>query len=186
MADQKNTFEDIKENVKSGAKEAFGNIKEGAKDVVENAKETVQNINVDEIKADVKETVQDVKEETQEVVQEAKAAVKGEKLDTADTVGGAGYREESSGGNGYAIASLVLGILSIVFALFGKKIIVDILALVMGIVGVVLGAKARKESQTGLATAGFVCSLIGLILSAIGFVCILACASAVGILGGCS
>jgi hypothetical protein len=135
----------------------------------------------DNIKETAKEAFNSVKEEAEEVVQEAKATVQGQKLDTADTVGAAGYRE-NSGASGTAIASLVLGILSLICALFGWS---SIAGLVFGIIGVVLGAKARKEAQTGLATAGFVCSLLGMILCAVGLVCAIACAGAAGILRGC-
>lgn len=135
----------------------------------------IKNV-MNDIKNEAKSAYDDIKEETQEVVEEARAAVKGEKLDSSDTVGGAGYRESGSASNGMAIASLVLGILSMVCAFFGYS---AILGLIFGIVGVVLGAKARKVSQTGLATGGFVCSLIGLIFCAIGLVCAVACASAV-------
>ncbi|MBO4563653.1 MAG: hypothetical protein J5772_08590 [Clostridia bacterium] len=76
-----------------------------------------------------------------------------------------------------AVASLVLGILSLVCAFFGYS---SIAGLIFGIIGVALGANARKQAQTGLATGGFVCSIIGLILCAIGLVCAIACASAVG------
>ena len=95
-------------------------------------------------------------------------------------MGGAGYRADNKTSSGAATASLVLGILSLICVFFGHG---AILGLVFGIVGVVLGAKARKESQTGTATAGFVCSLIGLIICAIGLVCVIACVSSLGLLG---
>ena len=121
---------------------------------------------------DIKNIVNDIKEETKEVIAEAQSAVTGEKLDSADTVGGAGYRDTGKTSNGLAIASLVLGILSLVCAFFGYS---AILGLIFGIIGVVLGTKARKVAQTGLATGGFVCSLIGLIFCAVGLVCALVC-----------
>ena len=138
---------------------------------------------IDNIKDEAKEAYNDVREETQEVVQEVKAAFKGEKLDSANTVGGAGYRSDDNTNKGPAVASLVLGILSLICACFGYS---SIAGLIFGIIGIVLGAKARKVSQTGLATAGFVCSLIGLILCAIGLVCVIACAGAVGLLSAFS
>ena len=112
--------------------------------------------------------------------QEAKASVTGQQLNTAGTVGGAGYRADNKTSSGSATASLVLGILSLICVFFGYG---AILGLVLGIIGVALGAKARKESQTGMATAGFVCSLIGLILCAIGLVCVVACFGSLGLLG---
>ncbi len=126
-------------------------------------------------KDDLKEATEDVKEEAKEVFEEAKAAFTGQKLDTSNVEGGAGYRADNSTSSGAAVASLVLGIISIISSFFGYS---AILGLILGIIGTVLGAKARKEAQTGMATGGFVCSIIGLIFSALGFVCAIACAGA--------
>ena len=132
------------------------------------------------IKEEAGSAYQDIKSEAEEVVQEAKAAVTGQKLDSADTVGGAGYREDEKAGSNKATISLVLGILSLICVWFGYSAIIG---LVLGIVGTYFGAKARKEAQTGIATAGFVCSLIGVILCALGLLCIVACAGTIGALG---
>jgi len=65
-------------------------------------------------------------------------------------------------GKGKAIASLVLGIVSLVFAWL------PFFGLILGIVGLVLAAGAGREGFTGgLKTAGFVCSLIGTIIGAL-------------------
>ncbi len=133
--------------------------------------------NMEEIKNEVSSAVNEVKEEAQEVVQEVKAAAKGETLATANTEGGAGYRADNKTSNGGAVASLVLGILSLISAFFGYGAIIG---LILGIIGTVLGAKARKVSQTGIATGGFVCSLIGLIVSGVMLVCTIACVGALG------
>lgn len=134
----------------------------------------------EDVKQEAKEILSDVKEEAQEVVEEAKAAASGKPLESAGTVGEAGYRAPDNGKNGLAVASLVLGILSIICVFFGYG---AILGLVFGIIGTILGAKARKESQTGLATAGFVCSLVGIILCVLGFVCAIACIGSLAGLG---
>lgn len=60
-----------------------------------------------------------------------------------------------------AVASLVLGIIALVFTLFGTW---AWLGLILGIVGIILGAQAKKTQPSGIATAGFVCSLIAVIL----------------------
>lgn len=134
----------------------------------------------EEVSNEAKESFTAVKEEAAEVFQEAKAAIKGETLDTANNVGGAGYRAaEDPSKKSPATASLVLGILSLICALFGYG---AILGLILGIIGVVLGAKARKINQTGVATAGFVCSLIGLVICGVAIVCVVACAGTIGIL----
>lgn len=78
-----------------------------------------------------------------------------------------------------AVASLVLGIISIVCGLFLTSL--QWLGAIIGIIGIVLGVKARKvPEQHGMATAGLVCSIIGLILCILMYV---ACAACVGALG---
>ena len=67
----------------------------------------------------------------------------------------------------FAIASLALGILSIILAFVYTPI-----GLILGIVGIVLGAKARKEAPSGMATGGFVCSIIGTVICAALLVCV--------------
>jgi ABC-type nickel/cobalt efflux system permease component RcnA len=67
--------------------------------------------------------------------------------------------------NSPAIISLVLGILSI---------LVPIIGVALGVIGVVFSRKAAKEiSQTneegrGLATAGLICSVVGITIQFIG------------------
>jgi len=63
--------------------------------------------------------------------------------------------------NSGATASFVLGIIGIVFWL------VPIFAYPLNIVGLVLGVRAKKISITNKGTAGFVLSLVGLILTSI-------------------
>ncbi len=68
-----------------------------------------------------------------------------------------------------AVASLVLGIVSLVFMFIpGIGSIAPILAII-GIVLSVLGKKqlAATGQPTGVATAGLVCSIIGLVISGI-------------------
>ena len=60
---------------------------------------------------------------------------------------------------GYGIASLVLGIVSIVFCwafIFG---------VVAGILGIIFYVQQRKRSPNGMAIAGLVTSIIGLVIS---------------------
>ena len=90
---------------------------------------------------------------------------------------------DANNGKGKAIASLVLGIIAVVFAWFGYGAIVSI---VLGIVGIILGIQAKKsmpEGQTGMATAGLVLSIIGLVLSVIMFVACVACVGCIGAAG---
>lgn len=75
-----------------------------------------------------------------------------------------------------AVASLILGIVAIVG---GISTVGSGYGLIAGIIGVILGALARKSNPTGMATAGLVCSIIGLVLSAIIFVACASCAGAI-------
>ncbi len=75
-------------------------------------------------------------------------------------------------GIGFSIAALVLGVMSLIFAWF---YLVNIVAIIFGIVGIVLAAIGRKKSieagmPSGLGTAGLVTSIIGLAVGAIGFI----------------
>ncbi len=75
------------------------------------------------------------------------------------------------------VASLVLGIVALVFTFFGPA---GWIGLIIGIIGIILGALAKKNNPSGIATAGLVCSIIGTAVCGIGF---LACAACVGSLG---
>ena len=87
------------------------------------------------------------------------------------------YQNDPNPGGGKAIASLVLGILSVVG--FG---------LVVGIVGIVLGVQAKKAQlevggQTGLATAGIILSIIGTVFGSLFFIFFCAPLLGLGCLG---
>lgn len=67
-----------------------------------------------------------------------------------------------SNGNGFGIASLVLGIISIVLSfLYG------LIGIVCGILGIIFAIKQRKRYPDSISTAGLVTSIIGLVLSTI-------------------
>lgn len=63
---------------------------------------------------------------------------------------------------GFGIASLVCGILSIVFVL-----IQPLVGIVLGILGIIFAVIQNKKQKTGISTAGLILSIIGLILSII-------------------
>jgi len=74
-------------------------------------------------------------------------------------------------GKGLSIAGLVLGIVATVFAWF---YMINMVALVCGIVGVVCAAVGRNKSiaagiPNGIGTAGLVLSIIGTVLAGVGF-----------------
>jgi len=73
----------------------------------------------------------------------------------------------------FAIASLILGILSVVF--FFIHVFVG---LICGVVGVILSTMARQDGNTpGMAIGGLVLSILGIVFNAIG---LLACAICAG------
>ena len=77
---------------------------------------------------------------------------------------------KANNSNTASIVSLVCGIISIVSFWIPYF---NIVSLILGIVGIVFGVKGRKEApagKTGMATAGFVCAIIGTVFSAIGFI----------------
>lgn len=84
-----------------------------------------------------------------------------------------------------AIASLVIGIIAIVLSasLFWAPF-VNIIPLVIGIVGIVIGALARKKAveagtPTGMPTAGLVLAIIATVFAGIGVLSCTICAGAV-------
>ena len=84
-------------------------------------------------------------------------------------------------GRSMALASMILGIVGLVFTF----LINTLLGLLLGIAGLVLPGKAKRLGfMGGMRTAGFVMSLISVILGAVLFVLALAAmAAAIGIAG---
>lgn len=61
--------------------------------------------------------------------------------------------------NVLAIISLVVGILSIVLGCCSGWV-----GIILGIAGIVCAVLANKQGKTGLATAGLICSIVGIVL----------------------
>lgn len=84
-------------------------------------------------------------------------------------------------GKGLAITSLVLGIIGTALCCFGFLVWTSFISVVLGIVGLILAASAKSQGNTSsIRTAGFVLSLISLILGAVVFVSCFACVGAAG------
>lgn len=64
--------------------------------------------------------------------------------------------------NGKAVAAMVLGICSIVFACLSP-----IIAIILGILAIVFAIMANKMGKTGMSTAGLITGVIGIILAVV-------------------
>ena len=80
-------------------------------------------------------------------------------------------------GKNLATASLVCGILSLIFIFFGYGAFLGIVA---GIAAIVLAINSKKQGYTGgTRTAGLVLGIIGTVLCCISLICCVVCASVV-------
>lgn len=80
-----------------------------------------------------------------------------------------------------AVASLVLGLISLVLSVVFGIFSLGWVGAICGIISIVLGAIAKKKcpEQSGKATAGIILSIIGLAWGVIATISCLACAGAV-------
>lgn len=77
---------------------------------------------------------------------------------------------------GKQIASMVCGILSVCWGCAGISIWGGVIGIALGIVAFVLSSGLKKAGgYNGMAKAGFICGLIGVILSAIMLIVGIAC-----------
>lgn len=84
-------------------------------------------------------------------------------------------------GKNQGIASLVCGIISVVFMFFGYSALVG---LILGVVAIILAVNAKKKGYTeGIQKAGLVLGIIGTVLCAISFVSCVLCAGVIGAAG---
>ncbi len=78
----------------------------------------------------------------------------------------------STPNNNKAVASLVLGIVSVVCVFFGSA---AFLGIILGVVGLILGINAKKEAPSSMATAGIILSIVAIAACAIVFIACVAC-----------
>lgn len=83
-------------------------------------------------------------------------------------------------GKNSAIASMVLGIITLICIFFGPFAWIGIIT---GIIGLVLGIKSKKQAKSGMATAGVVMNAIGLGLCVLTLVACIICIGGVASLG---
>ncbi|HMM05366.1 MAG TPA: hypothetical protein PKD52_01655 [Clostridiales bacterium] len=87
---------------------------------------------------------------------------------------------QNDGTSGKTVAALILGISSVALSF---TMMLSIFGLAAGIVGLIFAIKERKTHPSGMATASFILSLIGLIVGAISTVACVACMGFYGWLG---
>lgn len=71
------------------------------------------------------------------------------------------------------IAALVLGSISILIAIFFPAY--GLIGVATGIIGIILGAVAKKKGEGGIATAGLVLAIIGTALAMLFYLACVAC-----------
>lgn len=79
--------------------------------------------------------------------------------------------------NGMAVASLILGIISVLINFIGYSWV----GLILGIIGIILGVNAKKKNPSSMASAGLVLSIIGTVLCSVVFIACVACFGIIGL-----
>ena len=79
--------------------------------------------------------------------------------------------------NGMAVASLILGIISVLINFIGYSWV----GLILGIIGIILGVNAKKKNPSSMASAGLVLSIIGTVLCLVVFIACVACFGIIGL-----
>jgi hypothetical protein len=88
------------------------------------------------------------------------------------------YMASPPNAKGFAIASMVIGIVSVCIS---STLVLDFIFVVASIIGLVLAVTSKKRYQMaglrphGMATAGLVLNIIGLVFNGIGFLACMAC-----------
>ncbi len=83
------------------------------------------------------------------------------------------YGQQNIPGRNEAIASMVLGIVSVVFMFFGWSALISV---ILAVIGLILSGNSKKKGYEGtMLTAGFILCLIGVIGGALIFVACVSC-----------
>ena len=103
--------------------------------------------------------------------------------------GGAQQAPVQTGTNGMAVGSLICGLLALFSSFFVCFLIPAFIALICGILGILFAAVSRKKTPTGkmpgMAIAGLVCAILGLITAVIYFILFFVGLGAVNCGAGC-
>ena len=80
-----------------------------------------------------------------------------------------------------ALASMILGIIALVIAVFGGFVALGWLGSICGILAIVFGVLGRKDAANkGKATAGLICGIIAVVWGIIAYLACVACVNAAG------
>lgn len=94
-------------------------------------------------------------------------------------------QQQNVPGKGLAIGALVCGIIACVCGCGAVLMFTPVVGVICGVVGIILAANAKKQGFSGgMQTAGFVLSLIGLILCAVTFFTCTICTGCAACAGG--
>lgn len=89
---------------------------------------------------------------------------------------------------GKSIAAMVCGIIGVAGCFIPGGWVFVVITLVLAIIGIVLGSQGMKAAKAtgegkGMAVAGLVLGIIGTVMSGIGLICAVACATAISAAG---
>ena len=80
-----------------------------------------------------------------------------------------------------ATASMVLGIIALVIAVFGGFVALGLIGSICGILAIIFGVLGRKDAANkGKATAGLVCGIIAVVWGVVAYLACVACVQAAG------
>ena len=89
-------------------------------------------------------------------------------------------RPKTDGITGKTVAALILGITSVMLSV---TVVFGLFGLICGIVGLILSIRERKENPSGMATASFILSVIGLVIGVLSTVTCVGCVGFCWLLG---
>ncbi|MGM9566605.1 MAG: hypothetical protein ACI3W6_00265 [Clostridia bacterium] len=87
---------------------------------------------------------------------------------------------KNDGATGKTVAALILGITSVVL---GVTVVLGIFGLACGVIGLIFSIREKKEHPTGMATASFILSLIGLVTGVLSAVACVGCIGFFSLIG---
>ena len=87
---------------------------------------------------------------------------------------------KNSGATGKTVAALILGITSVVL---GITVVLGLFGLICGVIGLIFSIREKKEHPTGMATASFILSVIGIVTGVLSSMACVACIGFFSLIG---